>query len=203
MRSLLVVCAISMLVSSCGSTPDEPHVRPGQSPNGSEQKPDTIPQEEPIDSIADEPNDSLWCKLGKATFYDGWLLGVISFEARPPLDPSQNPWLVSVEKHRKLADTYRVCDLYRSPSPLATINSCTTRTYITIDSTGIAPSFSGFENAVFVEPFTIGGPAKIEHLDDGSTRITISPAYHNGYGRYGDTWAAAWPSIFIIPTETN
>lgn len=109
MKNLLVVFALLLLVLSCGSTPDEPHVRPGQLPDSSDPKKDTIPNDLPTDTIIEyEPTDSVWRNIGEATFYDGWLLGVISFEARPPLDPSQNPWFVSVEN----TESYQIPIVY-------------------------------------------------------------------------------------------
>lgn len=153
--------------------------------------------------------ESEWTGGDYGEFRDGWLLGVVSYEAAPPLDPAENPWPVFVQPHRSLQGLYRVCWLYREASPLSRINSCPTPTYLIIDASdpenvAIGPTFSGFESpGLFAESFTIGGKGTATEQPDGSLRIEIAVPLHNAYGRYGNTWATVLPSVLTVPPSAR
>lgn len=149
--------------------------------------------------------DCEWSEPADALFTDGWLLGVVSFEGRPPLIPAGNPWAVEYRESRSHPGLFRFINIYRGESPLTPLNAGPALTYITVDATDadnvtIAEQNAGFVNAdLFPHPFHIGGTGTMRTEPDGTRTITIAQPLHNGYGTWGDTWAARYPSVFRIP----
>ncbi len=158
------------------------------------------------DFLTFDSPDNEWINIGYATFHDGWLLGIVSFEARPPLDPAENPWPVFMQRNRNTPGIYRACAVYREASPLSQINSADGQTYLIIDAqdghnVSVHAQFSGFGNTdLFGFDFIIGGSGEIRTTDNNYV-IYIDNALHNGYGAYGETWARHWPCTFTFPAE--
>ncbi len=70
--------------------------------------------------------DKLWQNVADGLFYDGWFTGVISLEARPPLNPEEYPWAVETEmstEQNPLHPAVRIVNPYRGACPLAEYNS--------------------------------------------------------------------------------
>lgn len=153
----------------------------------------------------DRNADPRWEYAGEALFCDGWLLQAVSFEARPPLEPESNPWIVEMQRYRSDANLVRAVGIYRVASPLSALNAEPRLTVLPIalnphDGTvGIAPSYSGFDcPGLFAEPFTIGGRGTYSTDAEGQTVITIPAPLHNAYGTYGDTWATVHAATLVI-----
>ena len=149
--------------------------------------------------------DSDWEAPADAMFTDGWLLGVVSLDARPPLLPADNPWPVEYRESRSRPGVLRLCNPYRGASPLAEINGGAALAYIIVDASNpdnvtIAPQNSGFANAdLFAAPFMAGGTGTMTTAPDGTRTITIPRPLHNGYGTWGDTWATIHPALITLP----
>lgn len=151
--------------------------------------------------------DADWMPVPDAVFTDGWLTGVVSFEARPPLEPSEHPWPVEAACRRD-GKVLRLYGLYRVASPLSPLNACPELVPLDIsidweDGTAeVAPQYSGFDYpGMFSQRFTIGGTGTFLRDADGSLTITLPLPLHNGYGAYGDTWASQWPCVVTIRTQ--
>ncbi len=149
------------------------------------------------------PDDD-WEAPVDAIFTDGWLAGVVSMEARPPLVPADNPWEVEYRRSRSHPGVLRLCNIYRGNSPLAEINAGPALSYIIVDATEpdnvtIAPQNSGFANTdLFAVPFMIGGTGTLTTAGNGTRTITIPRPLHNGYGTWGDTWATLHPTVITL-----
>ncbi len=156
----------------------------------------------------DSDPDPRWEYAGEAIFTDGWLSQAVSFEARPPLVPEDNPWIVEMQRFRADPKLFRAVGLYRVASPLSPLNGHKSLTVIPIATNPAAgtatvqPVFSGFDcPGLFSAPFTIGGAGKYEGDADGNALITIESPLHNAYGTYGSSWATAHDAVFSIKFE--
>lgn len=138
---------------------------------------------------------------------DGWLLGVVSLEARPPLVPAQNPWRVLVLENQEHEGELYLVDPYRAPSPLDGINAFDGLSVIEIDATDgteakILAQEAGFVNSdLFAQPFIIGGYGSIGKMS-GGRKITLTPL-HNGKGSYPGQWANNYKSEISMPPFGN
>lgn len=148
--------------------------------------------------------DYEWEDMGYGNIVDGWLIGVVSFEMRPPADPATQPWPVFVQRNRQNPKLLRICALYREASPLSVLNSASGESYLIVALSGesnaeIAPTASGFVNSdLFNGDFTIGGRGTAHVNAEGLMTVTIDPVEHNGAGVYGTPWARQWPTVLTI-----
>lgn len=140
-----------------------------------------------------------WSETFACTIVDGWLAPVVSFEARPPMIPSENPWAVAMQQNTSDPSQFRLIGMYRGGSPLSPLNSSPTPGIVSL-ATGngqveIPPQSAGFANsALFATPFVIGGSGTL--TTDGSTvTATVPVPLHNAYGAYGTSWAQPVPAV--------
>lgn len=160
-----------------------------------DQSGNNIPHYEII--VAD--NTPGWSEAFACTFVDGWLAPVVSFEARPPMVASENPWAVPMQRSTACPSRFRLIGIYRGGSPLSPLNSAAAPGIVSLTVgdgiVEIPPQEAGFASTtLFSAPFVIGGSGTVT-ADGNTATATVPLPMHNAYGAYGTTWAQPVPAV--------